>query len=88
MLDDRCSDVRVEVTALKEALRWAIPTRKLLDENHMLRLLDTRVMEYSGWHRLIARMSYWGRTEALLVDSLQENNLVNSMTDEFNFGSV
>ena len=58
MLDDECSVDLLELAALKEGLRLAIPAREFLERGHTVRLSDSRAMEYSGWHRLTARTGY------------------------------
>lgn len=66
-----CGGDFVEMTALKNALRSTISVCMLHDWSHTCRrLLDMRVMEYSGWHRLAARTSYSWRRKILLAGFL------------------
>lgn len=58
VLDDECSVDLVEAAAPKEGQRSAMPALKLLEWEHMFRPSYSRVMGYSGWHRLTARMGY------------------------------
>ena len=73
VLDNVCGGDLVEMTALKDALRSTISACKLLDWNYTRCLLHRRVMEYSGWYRPAARMSYSRRRKMFLAGFLQED---------------